>query len=168
MLFYDDRKSIDYLCTRKEVDTERIGCCGLSLGGIRSAYLAGLDDRIKCSVVVGWMPTFESLLFNNLRYHTYMVYVPGLSACMELPDIVSMTAPNPLFIQQCSRDGLYNIRGMEQACEIIANVYDGLGAGHKFKSGFYDNKHEFNYKMQEDAFAWLDNWIGPSLHEQAH
>src|SRR6266542_2846238 len=37
---WDDRKTIDYLQTRPEVDPERIGCVGLSVGGYRSALLA--------------------------------------------------------------------------------------------------------------------------------
>lgn len=123
ILFHDDRMSVEYLCTRKEVDTDRIGCCGLSLGGIRSTFLAGLDPRIKCSVAAGWIPTFKSLLFNNLKHHTYMVYVPGLASHMDLPDVASLTAPNPPFIQQCSRDELYNLEGMVEACAKIRKVY---------------------------------------------
>lgn len=161
IIFHDDRKCVDYLYTRNEVDTSRIGCCGLSLGGFRSAHLAALDSRIKCCVAAGWMPTFGSLLFNNLRYHTYMVYVPGLSAHMDIPDVASLAAPNPLFIQQCSRDKLYSIEGMEHACVKISNVYEKLGIGCRFKSGFYDNKHEFNLQMQLDAFEWLDTWLKP-------
>lgn len=159
ILFHDDRKSVDYLLTRKEVDKDRIGCCGLSLGGFRSAHLAALDPRIKCCSAAGWMPTFGSLLFNNLRYHTYMVYVPGLPAHMDLPDVASLTAPNPLFIQQCSRDGLYNMEGMQKACVKIGDVYAKLGISERFTSKFYDNKHEFNLQMQEDAFDWLDRWL---------
>lgn len=159
IIFHDDRKSIDYLCTREEVDTSRIGCCGLSLGGFRSVHLAALDPRIKCCAAAGWMPTFGSLLFNNLRYHTYMVYVPGLPAYMDLPDVASLTAPNPLLIQQCSRDDLYNLEGMEQACGKISEVYERLGIGGRFSSKFYDNRHEFNLQMQKDAFGWLDKWL---------
>ena len=41
MLYHDDRKCIDFLLSIKEVDGQRIGCCGLSLGGVRSVHLAG-------------------------------------------------------------------------------------------------------------------------------
>lgn len=159
ILLHDDRKSIDYLQTREEVDNEKIGCCGLSVGGFRSVHLAALDSRVKCCTVAGWMPTFQSLLFNRLRFHTYMVYVPGLPAHMDLPDVASLAAPNPLFIQQCSRDALYNLDGMKQACQSIGDVYTRLNIGERFLSTFYDNKHEFNLQMQEDAFDWFDRWL---------
>ena len=38
---YEDRRSIDYLVTRPEVDANRIACGGLSMGGLRTIFLAG-------------------------------------------------------------------------------------------------------------------------------
>jgi len=58
IMIWDDIRTVDYLISRPEVDPMRIGCIGLSLGGFRSAYLSGLDSRIKCAVVVGWMSTY--------------------------------------------------------------------------------------------------------------
>lgn len=159
MLFHDDRRCIDYLYTRKEVDRKRIGCCGLSMGGFRSAHLAALDSRISCSVVTGWMPTYDSLLFNGLRDHTYIIYIPGITRHMDLPDVVSLTAPNPLLVQQCSKDDLYNMKGMQDACLQIGEVYKNMGLSEEYKSQFYDGPHEFNVEMQEDALAWFDRWF---------
>jgi dienelactone hydrolase len=159
MLFHDDRKCIDYLYTRKEVNKEKIGCCGLSIGGFRSVHLAALDSRIKCSVIAGWMTTYNSLLYNRLRDHTYMIYIPGLTNYLDLPDIMSMTVPNPVFIQQCTKDMLFNYEGMYKSCQIIEKVYDKLGYNEKCRYEFYDNKHEFNLNMQEDAFNWFDKWF---------
>lgn len=159
ILFHDDRKSIDFLLAREEVDKDRIGCCGLSLGGIRSVHLAGLDGRVKASVAAGWMATAESLLFDRLRDHTYMLYVPRMTAYLDIPDVASLAAPNALYIQQCSRDALYNLKGMQDSCAVIEKVYAKLGIPEKFKGSFYDNGHEFNIQMQEEAFEWLDRWL---------
>lgn len=161
-LFHDDRKSVDYLLTRGEVDGNRIGCCGLSLGGIRSVMLAGLDGRIKVSAAAGWMTTFESLLYDRLRDHTYMLYIPMLAEYMDLPDVASLSAPNAMLVQQCSRDELYHLNGMRDACDKLERVYGKLGIPERFRSRFYDNGHEFNLQMQQDAFEWLDRWLKPN------
>ena len=158
-MFFDDRRSVDYLLTRDEVDPERIGCCGLSIGGYRSANLAALDPRIRCAVVTGWMTTYESLLQDRLRDHTYMIYVPGIARFLDLPDVVSLTAPHPLFVQQCIRDSLYNIEGMRASCERIESIYHDIGCPERFRSSFYDTPHAFTIPMQEDAFRWLDRWL---------
>lgn len=43
----DYRRAIDYLETRKEIDPNRIGVIGYSLGGVESFVLTGVDPRIK-------------------------------------------------------------------------------------------------------------------------
>lgn len=47
----DARQVIDYLVERKEVDADRLGGLGLSLGGIRASIVSAVDERIKCSVI---------------------------------------------------------------------------------------------------------------------
>lgn len=47
----DNRQVLDYLLTRPEVDPSRIGCMGLSLGGIKASLVAAVDDRIRCAVL---------------------------------------------------------------------------------------------------------------------
>lgn len=47
----DNRQVLDYLVEREEVDKDRLGCLGLSLGGIRASMLSGVDERLKCTVI---------------------------------------------------------------------------------------------------------------------
>ena len=159
MMYHDDRRSVDYLLSRPEVDGARIGCCGLSLGGIRSVHLAGLDGMIKASVAAGWMPTAQSMLPNHAKQHTYMLYTPLQTAYLDFPDIASLSAPNALFIQQCAQDHLYPLQGMRDASAKLEKIYGVLGIPEKYRSAFYDNGHQFNLAMQEDAFEWLDRWL---------
>lgn len=155
ILSHDDRASVSYLFSRADVDSSRIACMGLSIGGFRSALLNATDSRIKCAVVAGWMTTMQSLLFDHLRNHTFMVYIPGLVKYMELPDLVSLNAPNYLFVQQCLHDALYTKEGMEEACNIIQKVYSKAGCSNRFKYAFYENPHRLTKTMQEEAFLWL-------------
>ncbi len=46
----DNRQALDFLVTRQEVDANKLGCLGLSLGGIKASLLAGVDERLKCCV----------------------------------------------------------------------------------------------------------------------
>ena len=47
----DNRQVLDYLVTRPEVDPNRLGCLGLSIGGLKASLLAAVDPRIKCAVL---------------------------------------------------------------------------------------------------------------------
>ena len=159
VMFLDDIRTVDYLATRPEVDPDRIGCCGLSVGGFRSAHLAGLDSRIKAAVVVGWMSTYGAMLQNKLTSIGFMKVVPGLYQYMDLPDVVSMTAPGGLMIIHGTRDQLFTNDGVQAAFDKIAAVYKKAGVPDRFQGVTYDGPHEFNAQMQEQAFAWLDRWL---------
>ncbi len=54
----DGRRAIDYLCTRPEIDHQRIGLVGLSMGGILGGVLAGVEPRLKVAALLvaggGW------------------------------------------------------------------------------------------------------------------
>ena len=162
VLFQGDRASLDYLLTRAEVDTNHIGCLGLSIGGFRAAHLFGLDGRITVGVVAGWMTTYSSLLFDHLRWHTWMIYVPGQHEFLDLPDVAALNATNPLLVINCSRDILFTLDGMKAAEGKIARVYTGLGAAERFRCAFYDEPHSLKVPAQEEAFEWLRRWLKPA------
>ena len=159
ILFQGDRASVDYLLTRPEVDGDRIGCIGLSIGGFRSAHLAGLDHRIKAAVVAGWMTTYGSLLKRHLRSHTWMIYVPGQLNYLDLPDVASLNAPRPLMVINCLQDRLFTLEGMRAAEEKLENIYQKMNAADRFQCRYYDVPHSLNVEMQDDAIDWLSQWL---------
>jgi len=161
VMFTDDMRTVDYLLTRPEVDPERIGCCGLSVGGFRSAHLAGLDPRIKAAVVVGWMSTYGDMLRSHLTSIGPMKIVPGLYQYMDLPDVVSMTCPGALMVINGTQDALFPMDGVNASFGKIAKVYAKAGVPERFEGVLYDGPHEFNAAMQEKASDWLDRWLKP-------
>lgn len=48
----DSRQVLDYLVERQEVDASKLGCLGVSLGGIKASLVAGVDERLRCSVIL--------------------------------------------------------------------------------------------------------------------
>ena len=159
ILAWDDRRSVDYLCSRPEVDPKRIGCLGLSIGGLRTGHLIATDPRIRVACVTGWMTEFRMQLRNHLRSHTWMAYIPGLYGALDLPDAVALHAPGALLVQQCSRDRLYPMAGMKQSVVRLSSIYAKAGIPDRFRGTFYDVPHSFTPAMQEEAFAWIDKWI---------
>jgi dienelactone hydrolase len=153
---WDDMRTVDYLVSRPEVDPKRIGCVGVSLGGYRSLLLAGLDDRIAAGCVVGFMSTVRPMIRKHMDTHSFVHFIPGVHAHLDLPDVVALRAPKPLFVLQCKRDGLFPLAGMEESIRKLEAIYKKAGAASAFRSQFFDEKHIFNIAMQEEAFAWLD------------
>ena len=161
VVHWDDIRSVDYLCSRPEVDARRIGCVGISMGGDRTDYLAGLDDRIGCAVSVGWMSTLREMVKAHVDTHSFVHFLPGMAHYLDLPDLIACRAPKPLMVQYCERDALYPLDGMKRSRKKLEAIYRKAGAPKMFQGRFYDQEHTFSRGMQEEAFAWLDRWLKP-------
>jgi hypothetical protein len=77
----DNRQVLDYLLTRPDVDPNRIGCVGVSLGGIHASLLAGVDYRLKCVVLVLAGGSMADIALNSREKHlkAYMQYLQKTS-----------------------------------------------------------------------------------------
>ena len=156
---WDDIRSVDYLITRPEVDSARIGCLGISMGGYRSCYLAALDERIRAACVTGFMSTVRPMMKAHVDTHSWIHFLPGLHRFLDLPDVAALHAPQALLVQQCSQDRLFPPEGMKESVEKIAAVYEKAGMKDRFTARFYDVPHKFTKPMQEEAFDWFDRQL---------
>ncbi len=156
---FDDQRALDYLASRPDVDATRIGCGGLSGGGLRTVMLTGADERIRCSCCVGMMTTWRDYLLNKCFTHTWMCYVPGLPRDLDYPEILGLGAPHPVLVLNNRQDDLFTMPEMERADRILAEVYKKAAAPDRYRASFYDGPHKFDREMQKEAFAWFDRWL---------
>jgi dienelactone hydrolase len=155
----EDQRALDVLCARSDVDPDRVGCCGLSGGGMRTVFLGGLDDRIRCAVAVGFMTTWREFLLDKCFTHTWMTYVPLLPRDLDFPEILALRAPAATMVQNCNEDGLYTLPEMKRADAMIRETFDKGGAGEMYRCNYYPGGHKFDLEMQKDAFEWFDRHL---------
>lgn len=155
----EDQIALDILEQRKDVDPQRIGCGGLSGGGLRTVYLGGMDPRIKCAVCVGFMTTWSDLVLSKSMTHTWMTYTPLLPNYLNFPEILGLRVPLPTLVQNNNQDELFTLSEMKKADHVLSDVYKKAGAEDKYLAKFYDGKHKFDAQMQQDAFNWFDKWL---------
>jgi dienelactone hydrolase len=160
IIFLDDMRTVDYLVSRPEVDKNRIGCVGLSVGGFRACHLTALDERIKAGVVVGWMASFPTQIKTQVRDTIgFTMLVPGLYRFMDYPDVAAMSVPRPLLVINGAKDWLFDLDGVHHCFEKLNACYTKAGAPDKIKTHLYDTPHEFNAEMQAEAWEWLRRWV---------
>jgi dienelactone hydrolase len=157
VLLWDDLRSLDYLASRPEVDAERLGCVGLSVGGYRSFVLAALDPRIRAAVAVGWMSSFGA----HIRRHVVnsiglTFHIVGLYRYLDLPDFAALIAPRSVLVINGSKDQLFPPDGVKTAFEKIEKCFAKAGVPERQQCRLYDAPHEFNLRMQSEAWEWLD------------
>ena len=155
----EDQRAVDYLCSRDDVDPLRVGCAGLSGGGLRTVYLGGLDDRIRCACCVGMMTTWRDYLLHKCYTHTWMIYIPGLPPDLDYPEVLGLRVPLPTLVLNNRQDQLFTMPEMERADRMLAEVFGKAGAADRYQCTFYDGPHKFDLQMQAEAFAWFDRWL---------
>ena len=159
VFFAEDKIALDILSTRSDVDAKRIGCAGLSGGGLRTVYLGGMDARIKCAICVGFMSTWQDFLLYKSYTHTWMTYTPLLPNYLDFPEILGLRVPLPTMVLNSSKDSLFTLSEMKQADKILREIYEKANAGDHYKSSFYPGSHKFDEQMQKDAVSWFDKWL---------
>jgi dienelactone hydrolase len=155
----EDRIALDILSARKDVIKDKIGCGGLSGGGMRTVFTGGIDSRIKCAICVGFMTTWKDFVLNKSFTHTWMTYVPILPNELDFPEILGLRVPLPTLVLNDTDDDLYTVPEMNAADRILQEVYKKAGASDKYKCSFYPGEHKFDADMQTEAFNWFDKWL---------
>jgi dienelactone hydrolase len=158
---YEDRVALEYLRSRPDVISERVGCVGLSGGGCRAALMQATAPALAVSVIAGMMSTYDRLLDRHVSCHTWMFFPPGLVSLGDWPDLAACRAPAPLVVQYCRDDELFPLNGMVEAHEHIAAAYSTTGAPENYVGEFYDGGHRFDQPMQDAAFGHLGRWCAP-------
>ncbi|WP_170309883.1 alpha/beta hydrolase [Seonamhaeicola maritimus] len=64
------RRAIDYLSTRKEIDSTRIGMLGLSMGGLITFQMTSVDSRIK-TAIAGVTPQLRNPKYQPIESATF-------------------------------------------------------------------------------------------------
>jgi dienelactone hydrolase len=160
IMAWEDRRAVDYLVTRSDVDAARLGCGGLSGGGLRTTYLAALDPRITAAACAGFMTTHDEMPEMAVSRHTWMFHVPHLAGVMDFPDVAALHGPLPLMVQYDIDDPLFTLEGQKKADRLLRAVYERMGAApERYQGRFYPGPHKFDRAMQKDAFDFFDRWL---------
>jgi cephalosporin-C deacetylase-like acetyl esterase len=151
---WDVMRAIDYLLTRREVDSSRVASMGISGGGTVSLFSGALDERIKVSVVSGYFNTFRDSILS--LSHCIDNYVPGILNYIEMYDIAGLVAPRGLFVESGARDPIFPIRGSRTAVKKAEAIYSTFGAPDRFGHEIFDDEHVFYGK---GAFEFLKKML---------
>ena len=155
---WDNIRSIDYLCSRPEVDINKIGVTGLSGGGTQTTYLIPLDPRIKAAAPSSYIATTEE------KYKTIgsqdgcqQLYSEGKLG-IEEQDFLFMAAPLPILILS-TYDDFFSFRGSKVAVNELSDMYNALGVQGKIKQFSTSGEHGMPYASIDADVKWMSWWL---------
>ena len=177
----DHRKGLDYLCSLKMVNPDRLGCVGHSLGGYNAFFLQAFDSRIKAAVSsCGFTPMGKTDSPYQLARSDWFVHFnpicrdcirSGMILC-DMHEIMALCAPRPLFNYSAKKDAIFCHasaenesdfigwwQAVDQALNQVSMVYEMSGASDQFVRVEGDGGHDFPPDVRERAYQWLDKML---------
>ncbi|MCD7061384.1 alpha/beta hydrolase [Pelagibacterium xiamenense] len=121
--------ALDYLAGRDDVDAERIGAFGISMGATFAYWLAAIDPRIACVAHLCCYADFETLIALGVHdLHGIYLTVPGLLALAGNGEIAGLIAPRPQLVGIGDTDPLTPPGAVDLALEQTREAYRAAGA----------------------------------------
>ena len=163
MQVYDNMRGIDLLQSLGYVDGDRIGATGASGGGNQTMWLAAFDNRVKASVPVVSVGTFESYVTcSNCMCET----LPGGLPLMGEWAVLAQVAPNALLILNALQDGnaAFKIHEAVRSYNAAREIYRLYGIEEKLAYKAIDLPHGYWPEMRNHALAWFKLWLMDEGH----
>ena len=155
---WDGIRSIDYLAGRDDVDESRIGCTGNSGGGLMTAYLMALDERIVAAASSCFITTTRRKNDDpgpgDAEQNIYAQTAYG----MDHADYILMRAPKPTLILAATRD-FVPIAGAWETYRQAKRLYTRLGVPERIGLVEADEKHGFSVHLRTGACRWMRRWL---------
>lgn len=153
-MLYDGQVALDILAAQPDVDVDRLGAVGHSLGAKEVLYLAALDERVKATVS---SEGGIGISFSNWHDNWYLgpqVKEPGFA--LDHHELLALVAPRAfLLIGGDSADGDQSWPYIEAALPVY-QLYDGAP-----RVGLYNHKqgHSVPPAVVERVGEWCEAYL---------
>lgn len=128
----DAMRGVDFLASRPEVDSNRIGAFGCSGGGTATAYLGAIDARVKAVATACYVTDFDHLLA-GIGPQDGEQSIPGfIAAGLDIVDWVELAAPKPYAVISTTED-MFPFAGAKAAVAEARRFWEIDGAADRFQ-----------------------------------
>jgi len=139
---WDMKCCIDYLETRPEVDSRRIGMMGLSQGGTMTTFTTAFDTRIKAADIIGYVNSWKVFGIHRANFCGSQI-VPEIYRYFDTDDIAGLIAPRPLLLEMGIYDNCFHIQDLLKGYEGVKAIYQAAGCEENLWADIFQGPHAF-------------------------
>jgi dienelactone hydrolase len=150
--------AVDLLASLSEVNRERLGVIGHSLGGLEALWLTWYDARITAAVSSCGFGLLRTLVRDSIN-HGFATYVPGILEVCDLDALVGALAPRAFLLTAGETDPLFPIDGVRSLVEKAQHHYTQEGEPERFQAILFPAGHSFPDDVKAEAYGFLDRWL---------
>lgn len=174
---FNHMRCLDYLQSRPDVDPDKLGVLGHSLGGHNAMFLGAFDERVKIVVAsCGWtLFHYYNAGAEVTKKHggplgpwaqdRYMPLVKtqyGLDPDkmpFDFDDVIEAIAPRYFFSNSPVNDSNFNLEGIKKGIENVKAAYRELGVPQNLEVHYPEAGHDFPVEIREMAYRKLDSLL---------
>ena len=155
---WDGIRSIDYLCSRPDVDPTRIGCTGNSGGGTMTSYLMITDERIFAAAPSCYITSLERLFATIGPQDGEQNVTAQVALGIEHADYLSMRLPKPTIVLSATAD-FFDIGGTWASVREAKRLASILGCGERVDILEMPGGHGYGPGQRTAALRWMRRWL---------
>lgn len=164
------RAAVAVLAGLPEVDPERIGVIGHSLGGHNALFLAAFEPRVRAVVTSCGFNSFFKYQGGDLTGWSHAGYLPRIAGVygrdpgqmpFDFTEVLAAVAPRPVFINAPRRDDNFELSGVHDCVLAARPVYTLLGAPEGLVLETPECGHDFPAEVRARAYTWLEQVLAP-------
>ena len=150
----DEKRAIDYMCSRPEIDPNRIGMTGISGGGTQTSAMILYDDRLAAASPGTFLTTRREIMYTGMAQDSEQIW-PGISRHgIDHANVLLMMAPRPINLLAAQYD-YFPIEGTREIVDEAKRFYEMYGKGDSITLFEDRSIHTYSRKMAVSAAAFF-------------
>lgn len=146
---FEAKVMLDYLID--DMKFSDVSVFGTSGGGLISAFLGAIDDRLTHVVVSNYGASLKSSIMKI--HHCMDNYIADYLTVGEAGNIMSLAFPKKLLLTNGIADDIFPVQGVCESAEVIRTAYKRLGGENNFKLNIHDGGHEISVEAVIDFLS---------------
>ncbi len=155
---WDGMRAIDYLASRPDIDSKRIGFTGCSGGGTLTSYVMALDDRVACAAPSCYLTTFRRLIETIGPQDAEQNIFNQIGLGLDQPDYVLLRAPRPTLISSTTGD-FFDIQGAWDNFRQAKRIFGRLGYAERVDLVEAEGGHGVQPGNLIGITRWMRRWL---------